>query len=177
MTALWPQMMCGTPRPLGTSVPMTYSSRLADKGQPSAWTQSQSQTLFFWKPNTFIIYHCSVCKKTNQPTNQRNPHTLLMLNMAYVRSVIGYCKSQSRVIYQTDSSRELAGIWDWIYPGFSSGFRHVLQCILHSQLHSNHLPWRNLSGHVSEHKARSQDCSHLLPALQLIHSCSFNMQL
>lgn len=95
------------------------------------------------------------------------PHTLLMLNMVYIRSVTGHCKSQSRVIYQTGSSTELAGIWDWIYPGIGSGFRHVLPCILHSPLYSNHLSWRNLSGRVSEHRIiciSYQPCSWSTPA-------------
>lgn len=92
-----------------------------------------------------IYYLPMLCsqKKTPHPPPP-TPHALLMLHLVYIRSIIGHRKSWSRVIYQNASSTELAGIWDWIYPRFSSGFRHVLPCFLHSPLYSNLCPEETL---------------------------------
>lgn len=115
------------------------------------WDEAKVKLPFLGESNTFTIYCCCLCK--NQPIKPTPSH--FPNAQTHIWSITGHCKSQSRVIYQTSSSIEPAGIWDWIYPGFSSGFGHILPFILHSVLNSSHLPWRNINGHVSEHKAGS----------------------
>lgn len=145
MTPLGPQMMGITPRPLGSSVPMTYHGWST---RDSLWHEPKGGLkLPFWGNKTHLSSTNGPFAKKEPARPKKNPNT----SSRFANATCGTYPIHNRTlkkseqtfaeqIYQNCSSAEPAGIWDWIYPGFSSGFRHVLPCVRHSPLYSNHLP-------------------------------------